>query len=360
MNSDKPRLYQQSINIILRHQQSNGAYPACPTMPDYQFCWFRDGSYIAHAMLRVGETASTTRFHQWATDVLLRYEAGARRAMADYRAGKKVSDDDILCARYSYDGSKGTMAWPDFQLDGLGTWLWTLRDYTKAGNGLSPDMLKAATLAAEYLTVFWASPCHDLWEEFGDRIHTYTLGAIFAGLEAASELLQQPEMKNSAEQVRAYILANCTTPESGFIKLVGMDTSDGSLTALITPYQVVKLDDEIASKTMARLETELYAKGFGVHRYLKDSYYGGGAWLLLAAWVAWYRAERGETEQAKQMLEAMEPQANANGELPEQVVPPMLAEASYYDYWVKVRGPIATPLLWSHAMYLIVSKCIEG
>jgi hypothetical protein len=41
--------------------------------------------------------------------------------------------------------------------------------------------------------------------------------------------------------------------------------------------------------------------------------------------------------------------------LPEQVNSVMLAPA-HYDRWVKLRGPIASPLLWTHAKYLIVQR----
>jgi hypothetical protein len=30
------------------------------------------------------------------------------------------------------------------------------------------------------------------------------------------------------------------------------------------------------------------------------------------------------------------------------------ASVEHYDHWVKLRGPIADPLLWTHAQYLIV------
>jgi hypothetical protein len=47
-----------------------------------------------------------------------------------------------------------------------------------------------------------------------------------------------------------------------------------------------------------------------------------------------------------------EHQADSDGHLPEQVNAPLLAPA-FYDEWVKKRGPIANPLLWTHAQYLI-------
>jgi len=45
-------------------------------------------------------------------------------------------------------------------------------------------------------------------------------------------------------------------------------------------------------------------------------------------------------------------QALANGDLPEQVCDhPQVAEM--VDPWVRRWGSVATPLLWSHAMYLL-------
>ena len=355
-----PDLIDVSRRVILGYQQPSGAYPACPNMPDYQFCWFRDGSFIAHSMLLYGETASAAAFHQWAATAVLRYGDGARRAMADVAAGHRPNPHDVLRARYTYTWDKGPDDWPEFQLDGLGTWLWSLKAFVDAGHTLNTDVLTAAELAAEYLTVLWQSPCHDLWEEFGDGVHTYTLGAIYAGLQAAADFLARPELSATAEAVKAYLFAHCTAPDGTFVKMVGSDLVDGSLTALATPYGVVALGDPAMVATRRRVEADLYAPGRGIHRYVRDVYYGGGAWLLLAAFLGWYEAERGDVVKAKAILADIERLATPDGDLPEQVTPPMLADAAHYDEWVRVRGPIATPLLWSHAMYLILMRACEA
>lgn len=49
----------------------------------------------------------------------------------------------------------------------------------------------------------------------------------------------------------------------------------------------------------------------------------------------------------------IEEQADENGYLPEQV-PYHLNNEVYYPYWVNKWGNIAKPLLWSHAMYLVL------
>jgi len=353
-----PNLMDYSVDVILRQQQPSGAYPACPTMPDYQFCWFRDSSFIAHAMLVSGEVASAEAFHIWAAHAVLSHESGARRAMADFSAGKAPNPHEILRARYTYDGGKGPDEWPEFQLDGLGTWLWALKAYTDAGHSLGDDVQRAANFVADYLTVLWPSPCHDLWEEAGDRAHTYTLAAIYGGLQAAADLLKRPELCTVAETIKSYVLKNMVV-DGKFIKSIGNGIVDASLLGLATPYRLVEPDDPLMVATVKQIEADIYAAGFGVHRYHGDVYYGGGAWLLLGAWLGWYDTEVGNTSRAAAILADIERQATASGDLPEQVVPPMLADVSNYDYWVKVRGTIATPLLWSHAMYLILAHAVK-
>ncbi len=355
-----PELLDVSRRLILRYQQPSGAYPACPTMPDYQFCWFRDGSLIAYSMLIYGEAASAAAFHQWAATAVLRYADGARRAMADFAAGRAPNPHDVLRARYTYTWEKGPDDWPEFQLDGLGTWLWALRAFVDAGQPLTADLRAGAELVADYLAALWRSPCHDLWEEFGDQVHTYTLAAIYAGLRAAADLLTRPALTDAAASIKAFMLQNCVAPDGSFVKSVGSDLVDGSLSALATPYRVVEPDDPRMGATIRRVEAELYAPGRGVHRYVRDVYYGGGAWLLLAAWLGWYEADRGDRAKAEAILVNIEQLATADGSLPEQVTPPMLADVSNYDHWVAVRGPIASPLLWSHAMLLILAQACEG
>src|SRR5262249_62091397 len=118
--------------------------------------------------------------------------------------------------------------------------------------------------------------------------------------------------------------------------------------------------DPLMAATVRRIEADLYVPGVGVHRYRGDSYYGGGAWLLLAAWLGWFYAARGDRSKAKTILGDLQKYATPEGDLPEQVVPPMLALQSDYEFWVNTRGPIATPLLWSHAMLLLLAHALTA
>jgi GH15 family glucan-1,4-alpha-glucosidase len=97
--------------------------------------------------------------------------------------------------------------------------------------------------------------------------------------------------------------------------------------------------------------------GGGVYRYRGDTYYGGGEWILLACSLGWYEVMRGNADAALSIREWARAQARTNGDLPEQVSehvqsPEMVAP------WVERWGPAASPLLWSHAMYLILEAAL--
>lgn len=348
-------LFQRSIDIILENQSATGAYPACPTFPTYQYCWYRDGSFIAYAMDLAGEHGSARRFHEWAAKTVLRNQDIVARVVARQEWDTALSPQDILHTRYDLDGSPGLGAWPNFQLDGFGTWLWSLGEHQRqTGESLSTDMHSAASLVAQYVAHLWQVPCFDCWEEFPEKIHTYTLAALYAGLIAAGKL-KAGDFEIIIRNIRAYMLDKCKKFGS-FVKYAGTTSVDASLLGLAVPYGIVAVDDSTMRATVEKIETEL-RNGGGVHRYAKDTYYGGGEWVLLTAWLGWYYKLAGESDKALEALVWVESQADGNSHLPEQV-PVNLNDTSYYEPWRQRWGDIASPLLWSHAKHVILRSVI--
>ena len=130
---------------------------------------------------------------------------------------------------------------------------------------------------------------------------------------------------------------------------------DANLLSAAVPHGLFPVDHPIMQRTLKRIENELHANGGGVHRHLEDTYYGGGAWVLLALWLAWFYIEWGDADKSQALIQWAERQADADNHLPEQVNTPMLAQ-EFYEPWVAKRGPIAIPLLWTHAKYIIVLR----
>ena len=287
-----------SLEIIRAGQAPSGGYVASPTFSQYRdYCWFRDGAFIAEAMSRVGETASAEAFFDWCAGIV------------------RATPDGPWDSRYRLDGaSDPTSWWPRRQWDGLGLWVWAMRNHV-ARHGAASRWDDAAELVVAWLRRHWREPCHDWWEE-REGLHAATLGSIWAAVgdeeiaAAARERLDEERLDGS----------------QAFLVVLGL----------------------AGEEQLARIE-----RGLGYHRHRDDEYYGGGEWIILAGFVGWARATLGLDAAAQ--LAWIEAQADGNGELPEQTGEQLRPER--YGEWVAKWGDPAKPLLWSHAMQLILCSC---
>jgi GH15 family glucan-1,4-alpha-glucosidase len=379
-------LYRRSIQVILEHQADSGAYVASPNFPSYAYCWLRDGSFIAHAMDRVGEHGSARAFFEWVDRAIRGYAWKVDLVLDKLAKGQDLEEGDYLHTRYTLDGKETKAEWWNFQLDGYGTWLWALAEHTAitGDTALLAAVAESVHVAVRYLSAVWMFPNYDCWEEHPLYTHPYTLAAIYAGLKAAGSMLAvggrptSPSLEsgpsgeplNLVEEIRRFVLQH-GVQDGHLVKhidLPGETTASGgqrlavvdaSLIGVATPYRLLAPDEPLMQATAARIETDLYRPGGGVYRYLADTYFGGGEWVLLAAWLGWYYAELGEWERARQLLHWVEAQANGDGHLPEQVSTHLLAPERYAE-WETRWGPVAKTLLWSHAMYLILHQALES
>ncbi len=352
-------LVAHSIAVIRAGQSASGAYVASPSFGQYQACWFRDGSFIAHAMSVIGEADSATRFHDWASSVVLRHADAARDCVGRARASLPLDPKRILNARYSLDGEDQGDDWPNFQLDGFGTWLWASIDHaTRAGDTAAAARWRPAwDLVAAYLGALWRLPNFDAWEEHGDKIHVTTLAALFGGLNTYAAATGSSEAARTAADIRAYVLAH-GVQDGRLRKFADLDSGvDAALLGATMPYGLLRVDDPIARATVAKIEADL--RGGGVHRYATDTYYGGGEWILLTAWLGWHYVAAGQREAAVTCLAWIEAQAAANLDLAEQVHANLIDPGKLPE-WQARWGPVASPLLWSHAKYLILWQALRG
>jgi GH15 family glucan-1,4-alpha-glucosidase len=350
-------LVQNSIAVIERYQDAGGAYPAGPAYPVYRYCWLRDGAFIADAMSRIGRPASADAFFGWCARLLESRAHQVAEAVGRARAGVAVPDAQMLPTRYELDGADGVEPWENFQLDGYGTWLWALVAHARRyGVDLTPYRAAAQT-TVDYLTAFGTRPCYDWWEEHTEQRHVSTLAAVQAGLRSALEAgLAEGARAASAAATAEEIgrLIDAEIERTGHLtKWLGSDAVDGSLLACLVPYGTVEADGPAAKRTAAVVKERLLREG--VYRYLGDTFYGGGEWIILTAWLGWYEARTGDLDSARARLAWIERQSTPDGLLPEQVTthaqrPDFVAE------WQRRWGPVATPLLWSHAMYLTLAK----
>jgi GH15 family glucan-1,4-alpha-glucosidase len=176
----------------------------------------------------------------------------------------------------------------------------------------------AAEATQVFLAGHWSEPCHDWWEE-RSGVHAATLGCIWAALprdEIAScaRAAQQRERLDGSH---------------AFLVVLGLAGAD----------------------VLEQLERTL-----GYHRHLDDEYYGGGEWPVLAGLIGWARVVSGlDGTPQRAWIEA---HAHDGGALPEQAGERL--RPALYGPWIARWGRPALPLLWSHAMYLILHTLLAG
>jgi len=344
-------LVERSRLVLRDGQARSGAFVASPSFRVYDFGWLRDGAFCAHALDCVGEHAAASAFHAWAARAIERLRPSAESAIARIRSGVLPAPEEMLPARFTLEGERehadGDEPWPNFQVDGYGIWLWSL-DAHLGGRAVPPDWRATVELVSSYVAATWRLRCWSCWEELQSGEHASTVGAACAGLAGAARLLRDDGLAQESHAARRHLVHRFAV-DGRLGREPGNPGTDGSMIWLAVPFGVLSPDDPIAIATIRAVKRELVGPGGGVFRYRGDTYYGGGEWLLLTSSLAWHEAMNGDD--GDELFAWVRAQASRNGDLPEQVTA-HAQEPSMVDPWVRRWGPIANPLLWSHAMFL--------
>jgi GH15 family glucan-1,4-alpha-glucosidase len=256
-------------------------------------------------------------------------------------------------ARFALDGNSVIDDWPNFQVDGYGTWLWSLGQHLIESNQatLPKELRSSVARAAHYLETFALSPCYDVWEENGSAVHTSTLACVYGGLMAAARLLDDPGLIESAIRVKNRL--QDAAVNGVYAKSSENNDVDASELWLLAPFKVVEVSDRIFVETVATIEDRLTFEG-GIRRYSTDVYFGSGAWPVLTASLGCHAVATGDIEKAKRCLAWIASHFDDEGLLGEQFGGER-RDRNHFDEWVQRWGPPAMDLTWSHAMYVVLS-----
>jgi GH15 family glucan-1,4-alpha-glucosidase len=349
----------RSVDAILRNQSQNGAIVASPDFAEYGFCWLRDSSFNAYALDLAGEHDASSRYHQWVTRAVNGIAQTIEHAIAVHERGDDLSPLEMPPARFALDGTTVVDDWPNFQIDGYGTWLWSLGQHLKlTGRTETPnEYLDAVDRVARYLVTFSFSPCYDVWEENGEAVHTSTLACVYGGLLAASEMLGDELYLDCAATVKARLHGDAER-HGYFVKSSENDDVDASSLWLETPFGVVEPDDKHFAATVALIEERLTLNG-GIRRYATDVYFGSGAWPVLTGSLGWHYANLGDREAAEQCRTWIFEHFDGAGQLGEQFGGEDRDHVHYRE-WVLRWGAPAKDLMWSHAMYIVLCASLDS
>jgi len=349
-------LYEKSIQIIKANQHSSGSYIASPDFESYKYCWLRDGTFTAYAMDIACEHESSKRFYKWVNSVIKRYSYKIEDIFKKLYKNEIINTNDFLNTRYTLLGYESNQKWANFQLDGYGIWLWGLAQHIKfTGNkNFLIGFKESIDNIKKYLSLLWNNNNYDCWEENIDKVHVSTLACIYGGLKEISQFYPDIDSSHLTDEIKEFVLSKGVV-NNHFVKYIGTDEVDASLLWLSTPFRLIEPDEEIMLNTVGIIEKDLLKDG--LYRYKNDTYYGGGEWILLTAWLAWYYTEINKNDKAHHLLKWIESKADKDGNLPEQININVLNSDFYYK-WIEEKGKPAKTLLWSHAMYIILKNAL--
>jgi len=362
---------------IVAANSDKAIYPA--TTQDYRYVWVRDAAYVCIAADLLQLRDISERFFDWCLN-----------------RAEDFKETGFFSNAYNVNGTiHGTLISPDqpkvpqhlrescidlihfgtqFQPDQSGSLLIVIDHHIKHFNTDVSKFKKLIEKTASGICRAWKGdafilPSYDLWEERcvlpeQEGFHTYSLAMCIAGLRAAIELVgkkikwlrTEKEMSNAFAQI--YSKSTKSIPRT-FRKEVknlkikaGDSLPDTSLLGLVYPSGILDPNDDRMKKTVQEIIKSNTTNGGDLFRYPGDRYCGGvrrgwvtltgaGTWPLLSFWMSIYYSLCGDYKNAKKFFDR--PLGGIDKYIPEQI---------FED---KSRSSIS-PLLWSHAMFVIAAK----
>jgi GH15 family glucan-1,4-alpha-glucosidase len=348
--SDKARdVYLRSIFVLRNCCSTNGSIIASPdprTLKSggdtYNYCWWRDGSYIAKAMDEVGLYENTQRFLQFAVD--------------------SQEAEGYFLHRHFPDGTVGS-TWhppPFLQIDQTASVISAAWHHFKRQGDLDEllDMWPLIKKAANFLESFTDErglplPSFDLWEE-KKAVHTYSAAAVVHGLERAERISEQlgkarGRWRKAGERMRRALVDVLWDDTRGcFLKSVDpIDRTLDASTLLAIKFGILDPREKQAERLVGAIEKRLWVpKVGGIARYENDQYYGHeNPWIICTLWLAEAHLLQGHVDRTRELIEWTAAKASPTHLLPEQLDARTGQDTS------------VTPLAWSHSTFLdVVNK----
>jgi glucoamylase len=365
-------LYQRSLLILTTQIDWQGGILAANdsdviqyNRDTYSYIWPRDAALAAYALDLAGYRGLSMPFYHFIAD--------------------RMTPEGYLLHKYNPDGTLASSWHPWFsggrpqlpiQEDSTALVIWALwhhfvlyRDIEFVKPLYRPLVKAGANFMSQYRDTATGLPglSYDLWEE-RRGIFSFTVGAVFGGLTAASlfckifgeddhaEHFRQvaAEIRDAAsrhlwrEDLGRFCRGLVPTPEGS---LAADATCDASLWGLFA-FGLYGANDPRLVATMAALREKLWLNTpvGGMARFEADGYYRvnpevpGNPWVICTLWLADYLLEKGdhdgEVAEAQEILTWVARHARPSGVLAEQLHPDTGAPLS------------VAPLAWSHAAFV--------
>lgn len=332
--------------LVLRglHYAPTGAFAAAGTtsLPewiggvrnwDYRYCWPRDASMSASALVRLGSTAEAIRLLDWLLNIVDQLPSPDRLSPIYTVSGGHLGPEAEIAELSGYAGSRpvriGNAASQQLQLDVFGPIVELVHLLLVSGAPLSGEHWRLVEAMCDAVIMRWQDPDHGIWEVRGPGrhyVHSKVMcwQTLHLGVEIAERFLgrMRPAWSSARDAIAADVVAKgFDADRNAFMMAYDSPDVDAAVLAIGLAGLLEPTDPRFVG-TIESIERALVGGG-SVYRYRCDDHLPGaeGGFHLCTTWLIRALAHAGRVDDARalfaQYLEAIGP----TGLMPEEIDP---------------------------------------
>lgn len=377
LTPEQKKMFDTSLFILRAHTDNRGSIIASADSDmmvwgkdDYSYMWPRDAAFIVSALDKAGFSEVTKPFFHFCKDVLhpdgyLHHRFRPDKSLGStWHSNMKQSEwlkDGILQLPIQEDETASVLyaLWKHYE---------STKDIEFIETLFKPMIEKMANFLVRFRDSETGLPLHsyDLWEE-KIGISTYTCASVYGGLMAASNFAELLGKRNHMREYRdaAKLLHKATrehlfsTSLQSFVRIaynhqgviVHDETVDASSLFGLWYFGMMDHTDPLFVSTEEQVQKRLLnpTQLGGIIRYERDEYFRStdlsNPWFITTMWEAQRILQRSfisdqDLQYVQSILQWVVDHQMQSGVLAEQLNPYTRASLS------------ATPLVWSHAVYV--------
>ncbi len=328
---------------------------------DYRYCWLRDASMSARALVDLGSVDEATAFLEWVHECVQNTGGHPERLHPLYTIdGQDLGPEAVIETLPGYAGSRpvrvGNAANRQVQLDVFGAIADLIEAVARLRGSVRDHEWSTLESMVEAVDRRWHEPDHGIWEaRLAPRHHVHSKVMCWMTVDRAIKVRaahgkgDRPDWEDLRDRIAENVLTHGWSEKAGAYTVAYDDVDMDAASLWIGLSGLLADDDPRFLATVLKTEAELRS-GPTVYRYKWDDGLPGreGGFHLCTSWMVEAYLRTGRRADAEELFDQMLDTAGPTGLLPEQYDP----EAE--------RGLGNHPQAYSHLGLIRCAQLLDG